>query len=571
MGGFVVWFTGLSGAGKSTLGAMLAAELRARGVHVEVLDGDEVRTHLSKGLGFSREDRDTNVRRIGFVAKLVARSGACAITGAISPFRAIRDEQRAQIERFVEVYCSASIDALAARDPKGLYRKALAGEIKGFTGVDDPYEPPVAPEVTLSTDRESKEESLAKIVGKLEELGFVPRRAAAILGPGTSLSLVAPHGGELVIRVVQAQERREALAERARSLPTITLDREAEVDLARLADGSLSPLKGFLGSKDWLRVADEMRLEQGLPWPTFVTLAASEEAARAAQARGEAALCTAAGEVVAILEVSDVYRPEDLVRGRKLLGPLGKDDPEITRQLRRGPFLVGGEVQVLGEGLPATGATDPPRRTRQLFQHEGETKVTALRVRSIPRRAEEHLARLALDLTGALWIQVLANVEGGDASRVDPGARGRRSLYEVLASSFPPRRVLVSDGIEVRRSGARRAVLDAILSQNHGASHAVVTLSAEEGGASGAERAFRVYAPGELGVTPLCIEEPFYSTTLHAMATERSAPGDTSTRITATEAEILDRIQRGEAPPPEVVRPEITREIRSMYERAKGG
>src|SRR5215208_3361 len=134
--GFIVWFTGLSGSGKSTLAAMLSAELRSRGVHVETLDGDEVRTHLSKGLGFSKEDRDTNIRRIGFVAKLIARSGSCAITAAISPYGEIRDEQRrAAGGRFCEVFCSCPIDALAARDAKGLYKKALAGEIKNFTGV----------------------------------------------------------------------------------------------------------------------------------------------------------------------------------------------------------------------------------------------------------------------------------------------------------------------------------------------------------------------------------------------------------------------------------------------------
>ena len=172
--GFVVWFTGLSGAGKSTLSALLADELRRRDVHVEVLDGDEVRTHLSKGLGFSKEDRDTNIRRIGFVAKLLARAGACAITAAISPYKSIRDEQRAQIPHFVEVYCQASIDALAARDPKGLYKKALAGEIPHFTGVTDPYEPPDSPEITLFTDRETREESLSKILAALESLGHVP-------------------------------------------------------------------------------------------------------------------------------------------------------------------------------------------------------------------------------------------------------------------------------------------------------------------------------------------------------------------------------------------------------------
>ncbi|MEZ4294720.1 MAG: adenylyl-sulfate kinase [Polyangiaceae bacterium] len=174
MPGFVVWFTGLSGAGKSTLSALLAEELRRRGVHTELLDGDEVRTHLSRGLGFSKEDRDTNVRRIGFVAKLLARAGACAITAAISPYREVREEQRAQIPHFVEVYCECPLDALSARDPKGLYKRALAGEIPHFTGIDDPYEPPLSPEIHLRTDSEPPAESLAKILAKLESLSLIP-------------------------------------------------------------------------------------------------------------------------------------------------------------------------------------------------------------------------------------------------------------------------------------------------------------------------------------------------------------------------------------------------------------
>src|SRR6266567_3674727 len=162
--GFVVWFTGLSGSGKSTLAAMLAGEIAHRGVHVEMLDGDEVRTHLSKGLGFSKEDRDTNIRRIGFVAKLVARTGSCAITAAISPYREIRDEQRrAAGGRFCEVYCECPIDALSARDAKGLYKKALAGEIKNFTGVDDPYEAPENPELRIDTLVQTPEESLQAV------------------------------------------------------------------------------------------------------------------------------------------------------------------------------------------------------------------------------------------------------------------------------------------------------------------------------------------------------------------------------------------------------------------------
>ncbi len=172
--GFVLWFTGLSGAGKSTLASLVAAELRGRGVHVEVLDGDEVRTHLSRGLGFSREDRDTNVRRIGFVAKLMARAGsACAVTAAISPYRETRDEQRRTIGRFVEVYLRCPIPALAARDPKGLYEKALAGEIRNFTGIDDPYEPPLAAEIELDTGELGAAACVARIIERLEGLGYL--------------------------------------------------------------------------------------------------------------------------------------------------------------------------------------------------------------------------------------------------------------------------------------------------------------------------------------------------------------------------------------------------------------
>jgi len=173
--GFTLWFTGLSGAGKSTISAIVEQELRRRGVKVEVLDGDVVRTNLSKGLGFSKEDRDTNIRRIGWVCEVLSRNGVCAIAAAISPYRAIRDEIRGKISNFVEVYVEAPIEVLAERDVKGLYKKALAGEIKNFTGVDDPYEPPHAPEVTCYTDgRETPAQSAAKVIAGLEAMGLIP-------------------------------------------------------------------------------------------------------------------------------------------------------------------------------------------------------------------------------------------------------------------------------------------------------------------------------------------------------------------------------------------------------------
>jgi len=171
--GFILWFTGLSGSGKTTISKALEPELKRRGCKVEILDGDVVRTNLSKGLGFSQEDRDTNIRRIGFVAHLLSRNGVAAMTAAISPYRAIRDEIRAIEPNFVEVYVTAPLAVCEGRDVKGLYAKARAGEIKGFTGIDDPYEEPLNAEIICYTERETVEESVKKVLSKLEDLGYI--------------------------------------------------------------------------------------------------------------------------------------------------------------------------------------------------------------------------------------------------------------------------------------------------------------------------------------------------------------------------------------------------------------
>jgi adenylyl-sulfate kinase len=171
--GCVLWFTGLSGAGKSTVSRLVADRLLAHGAEVELLDGDEVRLHLSKGLGFSKEDRDENVRRIGYVCELLARHGVIAIAAAISPYRAVREELRGRIANFVEIYAECPIEVLAERDVKGLYRKALAGEIPQFTGVSDPYEAPLQPEVTIRSSQETPEQSADRIWATLERLGLI--------------------------------------------------------------------------------------------------------------------------------------------------------------------------------------------------------------------------------------------------------------------------------------------------------------------------------------------------------------------------------------------------------------
>jgi adenylyl-sulfate kinase len=178
--GFTLWFTGLSGAGKTTISRLLEGHLRERGSKLEILDGDVVRENLSKGLGFSKEDRDTNIRRIAFVADLLSRNGVPVITAAISPYKEIRNEARELMgDRFIEVFVKASVDTCADRDVKGLYAKAFAGEIKEFTGVSDPYEEPERPEVVCDTESETAEGSAEKLLAYLEGRGLVPAKEPA--------------------------------------------------------------------------------------------------------------------------------------------------------------------------------------------------------------------------------------------------------------------------------------------------------------------------------------------------------------------------------------------------------
>ncbi|MGA2652106.1 MAG: adenylyl-sulfate kinase [Terracidiphilus sp.] len=171
--GFTLWLTGMSGAGKTTISSLVGTWLREQGARVELLDGDEVRKQLSKGLGFNREDRDENIRRIGFVAELLCRNGVIAIVAAISPYRAVRQELRLRIGSFVEIHVDCPMDVLIARDEKGLYKKAMSGEIVNFTGISDPYEPPLAPELVIDSSTEPPEQSAMRVWNKLKSLGMI--------------------------------------------------------------------------------------------------------------------------------------------------------------------------------------------------------------------------------------------------------------------------------------------------------------------------------------------------------------------------------------------------------------
>ena len=177
--GFTIWLTGLPCSGKSTLARALGAALKDRGCAVEILDGDEVREHLSRGLGFSRADRDENIRRIGYVARLLSRNGVATIVAAVSPYRGARAEVRAGVERFVEVFVKCPVEVCIQRDVKGLYKRALEGQLANMTGIADPYEEPLQPDLVVATDQESVDACLTRILNSLEAIGYVTPAAAS--------------------------------------------------------------------------------------------------------------------------------------------------------------------------------------------------------------------------------------------------------------------------------------------------------------------------------------------------------------------------------------------------------
>ena len=550
--GCTLWFTGLSGAGKSTLATALAPRLQALGRHVEILDGDEVRTNLSKGLGFSKEDRDTNIRRIGYVAQLLTRNGAFVITAAISPYREIRDEVRQKIGRdFVEVYANCPLDALVARDVKGLYKKALAGEIKEFTGVSDPYEAPLNPEIVVETDREAVEQSVDKILSRLQELGFLPN---ADLGP------IAPHGGQLVNRLVTGTQR-DVLLERAKSLPRIQLDDRAQSDVEMIAVGAFSPLHGFLGAADHKHVVEHIRLANGLPWSIPVTLQVAKTQADALKEGTEVALVDERNTILAVLALAERYIPNREEEVRKVYGTTEIAHPGVAAVLQGGEVYLGGEIQVVNR--PDTVAFPSyhrdPVQTRALFRDRGWRTVVGFQTRNPIHRAHEYITKSALELVDGLMLHPLVGKTKGD----DIPADVRMRCYEVLMEKYYPQdRVLLSVyPAAMRYGGPREAIFHAIARKNYGCTHFIVGRDhAGVGnyyGTYDAQKIFAQFTPGELGIQPLNFENAFFSRVTGQMGTAKTAPGSPETQVNLSGTKVREMLSKGELPPPEFSRPEV--------------
>jgi len=537
--GFVVWFTGLSGAGKSTLAERLRVELEALGRHVEVLDGDEVRTHLSKGLGFSKEDRDTNIRRIGYAARLVARSGGVAITAAISPYREVRDELRAQTPGFFEVYVRCSLEELTRRDVKGLYAKAIAGEIKNFTGVSDPYEAPPAPEITVDSERESVDESLARILDALERRGHV------WLG---------------------VRERLLGDEEAARRLPSLEIGPREASDALMIGTGALSPLAGFMSEEDYVSVLETGRLSGGQPFTIPVVLGVDEVDGRRLVGKERVALWHC-GRPIAVVDIESSYRTAPEREAAAVYGTDEDAHPGVHALRERGTWAIAGSVQALARpdtGFPEYDLT--PLEVRRARAERGWRTMVGFQTRNPVHRAHEYLQKVALESIDGLLLHPLV----GETKADDIPAATRMRCYEALLEGWFPagRTLLATNPAWMRYAGPKEAVFHALIRRNYGCTHFIVGRDHAGVGSYydtyAAHRIFDGYTPEELGIEIIRFEHTFWCKACASMASSRTCPHAADQHLALSGTAVRGMLAAGVDLPAEFTRPEVARVLAAV-------
>ncbi len=472
--GATVWFTGLSASGKSTIAVALENALYEQGRLAYRLDGDNVRMGINKNLGFSAEDRAEHIRRIGEVSKLFADAGVVVLSSFVSPYRADRDAARQLHEEagmdFIEVFVDCSLPEAERRDPKGLYKKARAGEIKNFTGIDDPYEAPLTPEIVLASDSMSLEEEVDEVLALLRERGILRGE------------MIRPHGADqLQPLFVYDTERHRATIQEAETLPSLLLNSAAAANAGMLGAGYFTPLTGYMGLADALSVSEKMHTTSGLFWPVPILnltddVAGIRDAKRIAlrdpNVEGHPAL--AVMDVQAIEEVSQ----EQLeVMAKQIFGTLDAKHPGVATFTSLGRYAISGRIEVLSFSYFQSDFPDTFRtavEVRNEIAEHGWRRVVAFQTRNPMHRAHEELCKIAKDAVSADGVAVhmlLGKLKEGDipAPVRDACIRKMADLY------FPENTIMISGyGFDMLYAGPREAVLHAIFRQNMGATHLIV-------------------------------------------------------------------------------------------------
>jgi sulfate adenylyltransferase len=580
--GAVVWLTGLPSAGKTTIAALVTRRLAEHGWPAEHLDGDVMRGQLFKELGYSRQDREDNVRRIGYVAGLLAQHGVIVLVSVVAPYRDVRDELRNRLPSFMEVHVATNLATCRARDVKGLYRRQARGELSGLTGVDDPYEPPLQPELTLRTELETPTECAGRVLARLAEADSQLRDVltgwelrGSVTGtlrgqdggaPVRPASLPAPHGGRLVDRVVRGDSLARLAAE-AERLPVAVLDGIGMGDLECLAVGAFSPLGGFLGRADYESILTAGRLADGLVWTLPVVL--SVPPAVLAGAPDRLALATPDDRILAVLDIEEVYRPDPAREALCVYGTADPGHPGVAAVLHRPGPLVAGPVHVLR--LPTAGGDLGPRltpaETRAEAVARGWRSMVGFQTRNPVHRAHEYLHKVALEQIDGLLLHPLVGYTKED----DISPELRMACYRsVLDGYYPPRRVLLSafPGA-MRYAGPREAVFHALVRKNYGCSHFIVGRDhagvGDYYGPYEAQEALDSYHSGELGILPLRFEDAFFCRSCDGMATRRTCPHPSDQRMSLSGTALRSLLTAGVLPPPQLTRPEPAHTLAEAY------
>ena len=557
--GFVLWFTGLSASGKTTLAKTVERELVERGIHdVQRLDGDIVRQDLTRDLGFSKEDRDENIRRITFVAELLSNNGVATMCSFISPYRNARANARARCNNFVEVYVECPMETLMERDPKGLYKKALAGEIKGFTGVDDPYEAPESPEIVVHTARETVDQSTHVIVSYLEEHGLLSQD-----GDRSSTS-AAPTG--LVNRIAAHPENLPQP-----NGPSIALSSAHLCELDAIGCGLYSPLTGFMTEIEYERVVEAMRLPDGTVWALPVTLPVPTELLDDIKHGMILSLCDERGTTYGLIEVKDVFIRDLEKEAAAVYGTTDPAHPGVARLFSESKTVVGGDIHLL-KRAPITehSSNMDPAETRKAFANRGWKTVVAFQTRNPIHRAHEYLQKCALEMVDGLFINPLI----GETKQGDIPADLRMKCYEeILAGYYPADRTLLGTfPVPMRYAGPREAIHHAICRRNYGCTHIIIGRDhAGVGnyyGTYDAQLIFDRFAPSELGITPLKFEHAFYCRTCGQMASARTCPHGKEHHVFLSGTKVREMLAEGADIPEEFTRSAVADMLRKAHSSA---